>query len=51
MSCLWLIFLQFVEDEGSIVFYKNSYGEAAARPVFRDGGDPGSDDSGVELNK
>lgn len=39
---------KFVEDEGSVVFYKNANGLAAARPVF-----PEShiSDSGVEVNK
>lgn len=40
---------QFVEDEGSVVFYKNAYGVAAARPVFPD--TENDSDSGVELNK
>ncbi|KAG6853328.1 hypothetical protein C0991_005205 [Blastosporella zonata] len=39
---------KFVEDEGSVVFYKNAYGVAAARPVFPD--DEDAQDSGVELN-
>ncbi|KAF7794888.1 hypothetical protein EIP86_006031 [Pleurotus ostreatoroseus] len=26
---------KFVEDEGDVVFYKNAYGQAAARPVFQ----------------
>ncbi|KAG6812198.1 hypothetical protein H0H92_003934 [Tricholoma furcatifolium] len=39
---------KFVEDEGSVVFYKNAYGVAAARPVFHDAGD--EHDSGVELS-
>jgi omega-6 fatty acid desaturase (delta-12 desaturase) len=38
--------LQFVEDEGSVVFFKNAYGLAAARPSF-----PESTDSGVEVDK
>ncbi|KAG6816779.1 hypothetical protein H0H87_003042 [Tephrocybe sp. NHM501043] len=41
-------FTQFVEDEGSVVFYKNAHGVAAARPVFPDEED--AQDSGVELN-
>ncbi|RDB27577.1 Delta(12) fatty acid desaturase [Hypsizygus marmoreus] len=40
---------QFVEDEGSVVFYKNAYGVAAARPVFQGAEDEA--DSGVELDK
>ncbi|KAJ7747814.1 oleoyl phosphatidylcholine desaturase [Mycena metata] len=31
-----LLGAQFLEDEGSVVFYKNARGVAAARPVFRD---------------
>lgn len=27
---------QFVEDEGDVVFYKNAYGLAKARAVFKD---------------
>lgn len=38
--------IQFVEDEGGVIFYKNAYGEAAARPVFIDST---ADDSGVEV--
>jgi len=37
---------RFVEDEGDVVFYKNSYGVAAVRPVFRDSS---ASDSGIEL--
>jgi omega-6 fatty acid desaturase (delta-12 desaturase) len=37
---------KFIEDEGSVVFFKNSKGLAAARPVFRDGN---AADSGVEV--
>jgi len=37
---------RFVEDEGDVVFYKNSYGVAAARPVFSDSS---ASDSGIEL--
>jgi len=37
---------RFVEDEGDVVFYKNAYGVAAARPVFPDGS---ASDSGIEL--
>ncbi|GJJ13290.1 hypothetical protein Clacol_007542 [Clathrus columnatus] len=37
---------RFIEDTGDVVFYKNSRGLAAARPVFSDGG---VSDSGVEL--
>ncbi|KAF8067845.1 oleoyl phosphatidylcholine desaturase [Lyophyllum atratum] len=39
---------KFVEDEGSVVFYKNAYGVAAARAVFPKTED--ENDSGVELN-
>ncbi|GLB39163.1 putative acid desaturase [Lyophyllum shimeji] len=39
---------KFVEDEGSVVFYKNAYGVAAARPVFAERDD--GHDSGIELN-
>ena len=38
---------KFVEDEGDIIFYKNSYGLAATRPVFTD---HGASDSGVEVD-
>jgi omega-6 fatty acid desaturase (delta-12 desaturase) len=37
---------QFVEDEGSVVFFKNAYGLAATRPFFTD-----SSDSGIEVEK
>ena len=39
---------KFVEDEGNIVFYKNSKGLAASRPII-----PGdaANDSGIELEK
>lgn len=37
---------RFVEDEGTVVFYKDARGLAKARPVF-----PDSADSGVELDK
>ncbi|KZP33567.1 delta-12 fatty acid desaturase [Athelia psychrophila] len=37
---------KFIEDEGSVVFYKNSQGLAAVRPVFRDSK---ATDSGVEV--
>jgi omega-6 fatty acid desaturase (delta-12 desaturase) len=40
--------LQFVEDEGSVVFYKNAYGLAVARPVFPDNS---ASDSGIEVDK
>jgi omega-6 fatty acid desaturase (delta-12 desaturase) len=40
--------LQFVEDTGDVVFYKNARGVAAARGIFSDGS---VSDSGVELNK
>ncbi|KAG2065572.1 hypothetical protein BDR04DRAFT_1082970 [Suillus decipiens] len=39
---------KFVEDEGNILFYKNSSGLAATRPAFTDGS---ASDSGVELDK
>ncbi len=41
---------KFVEDEGDVVFYKNAYGQAAARPVYPERGASASD-SGVELDK
>ncbi|KAJ3548266.1 hypothetical protein NM688_g5317 [Phlebia brevispora] len=37
---------KFVEDEGDIVFYKNGYGQAAARPVFPE---HNASDSGIEI--
>ena len=37
---------KFVEDEGDILFYKNSRGLAATRPVFMD---TTASDSGIEL--
>jgi hypothetical protein len=39
--------LQFVEDEGSVVFYKNAYGLAAASHVMSDGA---TNDSGIEID-
>jgi omega-6 fatty acid desaturase (delta-12 desaturase) len=45
---LIVFLLQFVEDEGSVVFYKNAYGLAKVRPVFPDGS---ASDSGVEVDK
>lgn len=39
---------KFVEDEGSVVFYKNAYGLAAARPVLPESN---ISDSGVEVDK
>jgi len=39
---------RFVEDEGDVLFYKNAYGVAAARPVFSDSS---ASDSGIELNE
>jgi omega-6 fatty acid desaturase (delta-12 desaturase) len=39
---------KFVEDEGSVVFYKNAYGHAVARPVFSD---TTASDSGIEVDK
>ncbi|KAH7097684.1 hypothetical protein BKA62DRAFT_674881 [Auriculariales sp. MPI-PUGE-AT-0066] len=38
---------RFIEDEGSVVFYKNAKGLAAARPVFPDGF---VSDSGVDTS-
>ena len=38
--------LQFVEDTGDIVFYKDAHGLAATRPKYSD-----VDDSGVEVDK
>ena len=43
-----LRFHQFVEDEGTVVFYKNAYGLAKVRPVFKS---ESPSDSGVELEK
>ncbi|KAJ7432892.1 oleoyl phosphatidylcholine desaturase [Mycena galericulata] len=40
---------RFVEDEGSVVFYKDARGIAAARPVFAASSDV--EDSGVEVDK
>lgn len=37
---------KFIEDEGTVVFYKNAKGLAAARPVFPDAG---ISDSGVDV--
>ncbi|KII86956.1 hypothetical protein PLICRDRAFT_164431 [Plicaturopsis crispa FD-325 SS-3] len=37
---------KFVEDEGTVVFYKNAYGLAKTRPVF-----PDTSDSGIEVDK
>ncbi|KAI0917431.1 hypothetical protein AcW1_007372 [Taiwanofungus camphoratus] len=39
---------KFVEDEGDIVFYKNAYGLAKARPMFTDNS---ASDSGIEIDK
>lgn len=39
---------QFVEDQGSVLFYKNARGLAAARPVFAD---IASSDSGIEIDR
>jgi omega-6 fatty acid desaturase (delta-12 desaturase) len=39
---------KFVEDEGNILFYKNSSGLAATRPAFTDGS---ASDSGIEIDK
>ena len=39
--------LQFVEDEGNIVFYKNALGLAAAKPKITD---DTANDSGVEVD-
>ena len=38
---------KFVEDEGHILFYKNAYGLAAARPIFAENN---ASDSGVEVD-
>jgi omega-6 fatty acid desaturase (delta-12 desaturase) len=38
---------RFVEDDGNILFYKNSRGLAASRPVLKD---TAASDSGVEFN-
>jgi len=38
--------LQFVEDEGDVVFFKNAQGLAQMRPVFSD---PTANDSGIEM--
>ncbi|KIY65478.1 hypothetical protein CYLTODRAFT_492309 [Cylindrobasidium torrendii FP15055 ss-10] len=40
---------RFIEDEGTVVFYKNGYGEAKIRPVFKE--EESASDSGVELDK
>ncbi|KAJ7487804.1 fatty acid desaturase-domain-containing protein [Mycena latifolia] len=40
---------RFVEDEGSVVFYKNGNGLAAAKPVFQSNSDV--EDSGIEVDK
>jgi hypothetical protein len=40
-------FLQFVEDEGDVVFYKNAYGLAKMRPAFSDAT---ASDSGIEID-
>lgn len=37
---------KFVEDEGSVIFFKNANGLAAARAAFSD-----SVDSGIEVDK
>jgi omega-6 fatty acid desaturase / acyl-lipid omega-6 desaturase (Delta-12 desaturase) len=37
---------RFVEDQGDVVFYKNGYGLAAAKPAV-----PDVADSGVEVDK
>jgi len=39
---------KFVEDEGSVVFYKDAHGLAATRPVYPD---LGVSDSGIEVDK
>lgn len=44
----FIMLVQFVEDEGDVVFYKNSYGVAQMRPTFSDGA---ANDSGIELDK
>jgi len=40
---------KFVEDDGSVLFYKNARGKAAARPVFISSSSD-VDDSGVEID-
>lgn len=40
--------IQFVEDEGDVVFYKNARGLAKMRPVFNDAG---ASDSGIEITE
>jgi omega-6 fatty acid desaturase / acyl-lipid omega-6 desaturase (Delta-12 desaturase) len=40
--------IQFVEDEGDVVFYKDAHGLATTRPVFAD---VTASDSGIELDK
>jgi hypothetical protein len=45
--CSSFFFYQFVEDDGDIVFYKDAYGQAAARSVFSDAD---ADDSGIEVD-
>lgn len=37
---------QFVEDEGSVVFYKNAHGLAQVRPALSEGT---ASDSGIEI--
>ena len=39
---------QFVEDDGDIVFYKNAYGLAAARPLVTDAN---ASDSGIDVRE
>jgi len=39
---------KFVEDEGSVVFYKNAYGLAKMRPAFNENC---ASDSGIEIEK
>nr|GAT48503.1 predicted protein [Mycena chlorophos] len=41
---------RFVEDEGGVVFYKNSRGIAAAKPVFAATTTSDAEDSGVEID-
>lgn len=47
--CCWS-WLQFVEDEGEVVFYKNAKGQAVRRLVMDDKKDHLSD-SGVDVSE
>jgi omega-6 fatty acid desaturase (delta-12 desaturase) len=44
----FILIVQFVEDEGDVVFYKNARGFAKMRPVFNDAT---ASDSGIEVDK